>query len=668
VSNRERTAALSAAGLMLIAGCSGGHPGGSSLPAPLATSTAVAMANAARVTLSINVPPRQTQSLGRGQRFVPASTTRKPSYVSPSTQFVALNVYAGGVSIYSTYLSLAQCTNLYGVYQCATNLPYGTVTVYTNLYDQYGYLLSTNMFSNPYPSTIYPNGSPYSNYLYVHTAGVINHLQTATPSSCFTAGHAQAIPLYVLDADGNTIVGPVANPITPAFTAYDGAGLGAIGIYAIYNGSPVSINNVTVSDTSLYSSPYFFVSGSEGAVNVAATLQNIPVYENGMGGSSTYTPSGGYAATGTYVAWGIQNPPLYGLYTVAIQQSINQAVLCGNGVNGTFNQLTYVGSIKDPSSGNPYVVVSDFNNNVDVFDAYVTADYTRAYDYFQNGFNAYGGQPGPHADVYQTYTFTTSLPFTDFFTSANTPGKIDVLSSNGITSAADFIFTSSGVGTSDNRYLLQIPVTGSTRLAGASTSLYYNDVGTPYIYGYDTGYLAYFPVIDMSAYAITGQVYSIAPTGGGSNTVMVRGASSGGSFFVCAFSATGFSGSVYCGSSITSTDTNPGSMQYDPGTGDLIFATGGTTVFGPYVHGVAPSSFTGNFLGSAIYPALSHPASRVLPGLEGVPGVAGLYGGPQTGGPCNGSGEITWIRWTGSSWVYLASMCWPNHYITLTYP
>ncbi|MGH7683603.1 MAG: hypothetical protein ACREMT_04595, partial [Vulcanimicrobiaceae bacterium] len=85
------------------------------------------------------------------------------------------------------------------------------------------------------------------------------------------------------------------------------------------------------------------------------------------------------------------------------------------------------------------------------------------------------------------------------------------------------------------------------------------------------------------------------------------------------------------------------------------------------VHGVSSSSFTGNFLGAAIYTTLSHGANRILPGLEAVPGVAGLYGYQSTG-PCAGGGEITWIRWNGSAWTYLASMCWPNHYITLTYP
>ncbi|GEM_PF-3004219 len=674
MGNRERTAALSAAGLMLIAGCSGGHAGGSSLPAPLATSTAVALANAARVTLSINVPPRQTQSLRRGQRFVPASTTRKPSYVSPSTQFVALNVYAGGVSIYSTYFSLAQCTNLYGAYQCATNLPYGTVTVYTNLYDQYGYLLSTNMFSDPYPSTIYPNGSPYDNYIYVQTAGVIANLQFLSPSDCFAAGSSQSIPLYVLDADGNTIVGPVANPITPTFTAYDGAGLGAIGIYAIYNGSPVSINNVTVSDTSLYSSPYFFVSGSEGAVTVAATIQNIPVYSNG---ALTYAPSAGYAATGTYVAWGIQNAPLYGLYTVAIQQSINQAVLCGNGINGAFNEWTYVGSIKDPSSGNPYVVVSDFNNNVDVFDAYVTADYTRAYDYFQNGFNAYGGQPGPHADLYQTMDYVTSQPFVDFFTSADVTGRIDVLSSGGGTNLIALIDTSNGAQSAlHGPFNAAFAFSGSTRVTGTplANALYYTVPGSPWLYAINTSNNTQNVTMDFSTFTPvsgtppSGQLYAVAPSGATHTYQFVRGADTSGSYHVCEFDAQpgnwGFG--IFCANT-PSHDSNAASMRFDPGTGNIMWASGGMSVYAISAYTV-PSSWATTFAAAPSIYTLAHNASRVLPGLEAVPGVVGFYGGPQTSGPCNGSGEITWIRWTGSSWVYLAGMCWPNHYITLTYP
>lgn len=668
---KARVAALSSAGLMLIAGCSGGgHGGGSSLPGtPLATSTAIALANAAKVTLSITIPPRQTQSFRRGQKFVPTAATRKPSYVSPSTYYVSLNaVSSGGTSMYSTYFTVAQCAPYGSAYECTTNLPSGTFTLYTNLYDQQGYMLSTNMYSNPAPVTVYPNGSPYSNNLYVQTAGIISNLQTSTPTSCFAAGHQQSIPLYMLDADGNTIVGPLANPITPTFTAVNGAGLAAINIYAIYNGSPVTVNNVTVSDTSLYSSPYFFVSGSEGAINIAATFQNFPVYNNGV---TTYTPSAGVSATGTYIAWGIENAPIYGLYNIAVQQTLNQAVICTNGVNGTFNSWTYVGSIKDSSSGNPYLVVSDFNNNVDIFDAYVVADYTRAYDYFQNGFNTYG-QLGPHSDLYQTFDYVTSQPFVDFFTSANVTGRINVLSSNGSTGQIALIDTSNGAQSIlHGPFNTTFALTGSNRVSGTQlyNALYYDVPTTPWLYGVYTANGTAFTPIDFSAStSITGQIYSIAPSGGSHTYQFVRGANYAGAYYICAFDAdpSNFGLGIYCHST-GSHNSNVASMQFDPGTGNLMWATGSTSTYAFSAY-TMPSTFVSTTFpsGGSIY-TLSHNAARILPGLEAVPGVVGFYGGPQASGPCTGSGEITWIQWTGSSWAYLAHMCWPNHYITLTY-
>src|SRR5581483_2441618 len=166
-----------------------------------------------------------TQSWRRGPANTrPSAAKRVPSYISPSTFYVSLNALSGGTSIYSTYFPVTQCTSAYGAYQCATNLPSGTITLYTNLYDSSGYLLSTNQYSNPAPITIYPNGSPYDNFVYVQTAGVVANLQQESPSLCFSAGYQQSIPILFLDADGNTIVGPLANPVTPSVAAVNGAG------------------------------------------------------------------------------------------------------------------------------------------------------------------------------------------------------------------------------------------------------------------------------------------------------------------------------------------------------------------------------------------------------------------------------------------------------------
>lgn len=626
------------------------------------------MANAAKVTLSLAIPPKQTFAVRRGARFVPTGTARKPSYVSPSTYYISLNAVYGGTSIYSTYFSIANCSSVYGNYQCTTNLPYGTFTLYTNLYDQSGNMLSTNMYSNPSAVTVYPNGSPYSNYLYVQTAGVVESLQTLTPTSCFLAGHLQSIPLYMLDADGNTIVGPLANPFTPTFTAVNGAGLAALGIYAIYGGSPVSVNNVTISDTSLYSSPYFYVFGPEGAVNVAATVQNIPIYSNN---ATTYTPSAGYAAVGTYIAWGIQSAPLYGIYPIAIEQSINQTVTCGS-LNGTSNNWTYIGSILDPSNGNPYLVVSDNNNNVDVFDAEVAADYTRAYMFFQTAAN---GNPGPHANMYQTLDYSPPQSFVNFFTSANVTGRINVLGSNGTTGSISLLDTSNGAESSlHGPFTSPVALNGSTRITGSSTfnALYWSVPGTPWLYGIDTSTSTAFTTIDFSSVvaasgtAPTGQVYALSPSGAAHSYSFVRGATTGGQYVVCEFDVNpaNFVFGFYCHNT-GSTDSNPSSMSFDPGTGNLMWATGSNSAYAFSAY-TSPSNWPTVFpAGTSIY-TLSHGANRILPGLESVPGVVGFYGGPQASGPCSGSGEITWIQWNGSSWVYLANMCWPNHYVTLT--
>lgn len=664
MANRARAAALSAAGLMLIAGCSGGHSAGSLPAAGPNLGQTSQLTNGAAVTLSITVPPKSTQSNRRAAASQQYSK-RKPSYVSPSTYYVALNVFYGGASIYSTYFPLSQCTSSYGIYTCDTNLPYGTVTVYTNLYDQSGYLLSTNFYANPAATTIYPNGSSQPNNIYVTTQGVLSNIQEETAVDCFAAGYQQSIPLLFLDADGNQIVGPLANPITANVVAYNGAGKGAIDIYASYGGSSFSADGITLYDTALYS-PYIYVSGLEGAVTVGGTVQNIPVYSNN---TLTYTPSQqGYAATGTYVAWGIQNGPLYGLYPIAVEQSLNQAVVCQS-ANGTQNSWTYIGSILDPVTSNPYLVVSDFSNDVYIFDALVTANYTHAYSFFQSG-SSYG-RPGPQYGLLQTGVFTSTGPFVDFLTSANVTGRIDVLSEPGPDGQINLVNTSSGAITTNYAFSAQIPLTGSTRLSGSTAVnvLYYSYPGTTLIYGVNTSTdvnLATFDMATQPGSTISGQVYAMSPSGNGSNTVLVRGADTGGSYHICAFDASNFGLGMYCANT-GSMNSNPSSMTYDSLTGSLMWATGSTSAYAFSVHNVAPSTFVTNFsTAPAIYTTLAHSANRLL-GMEGTPGVAGLYGSTGTG-PCAGTSEITWLRWNGDTWQYLSTLCWPNHDVTLTYP
>ncbi len=572
----------------------------------------------------------------------------------------------GGQQAFFTYLALSSCTPNANTYQCSTNLQAGAYEVYINLYDQNINLLSTNVYSNPPLTTIYANGSAYSNNIYVTTAGVISSLQLNSPQACFAAGVQQSIPLYVLDFDGNTIVGPIANPLTANFTAYNGAGLGAISLYVMYNGSPAAANTWTMTDSSIYASPYLFVTGQEGAIDIAASVTNIPLYFNSQ--AAAYSGGAGYAATGTYIAWGIDNnPQADGMYPIAIEQSLNQAVMCES-ANGTNNAFIEVESFIDPVTGMPYLVTGDAYNNVAIFDAYSTADASHAYTFFQTS-NAYGNI-GPKSNLYQTYAFMPSSPFVNVLTSATWQGRVDLISSNGI----DFDDTSNGAIYSDGAYgPSSVLMTSSTRFAGnpGKSVLYFNDVGTPFLYGFTTGSppgSALATVDFSSGYPITGQIYSIVTSGNNSGLELVRGADNTNAFYVCAFSSAAFTGSVTCHTT-SSTDTNPVSLQYDPGSGNIMWAGGGTSAFAFPAHGVTPATFIANFPGTSAIYTLAHSASRILSGLEGVPGVAGFYGGPQVSGSCSGTGEVTWLRWTGgSTWVYLASMCWPNHYLTLTYP
>ena len=583
-----------------------------------------------------------------------ASTRRRPAFVSPSTYYVALDEVYAGTDIYSTYFALGQCTYAASVYSCPTNLVSGTLTLYTGLYDSSGYLLSTNYFANPSPVTIYPNGSPYSNYLSVTTQGVVSQLTSYDASNdCFAAGHQQSIPIYLQDYDGNTIVGPLANPITPNFTPYNGAGRGAVDIYAIYNGSPVSIDGITIYDSSIYSSPYINVSGAEGAVTIAATVQNLPVLQYGT--YLTYSATGGYAATGAYTAWGIPSDPTQGIYQIAIQQSLNQAVLCGNAGTSGENLTTpaYVGSILSVG-GAPYLVVADNSNNVGTFDAYVVADYTRT------TYDTYG------TTLLQTGLFTAPGPFVNFFTSPEVTGRIDVLS-NPTNGQVDLIDTTNGAITSDHSYAAQLFFNPFTRLSGypGTSVLYYNQPTTPYLYGINTSSNTPYATIDMSQspYDFTA-IWALAPSGPTHSYQFIRGGA--GSQKFCAFDSANYSMGFYCVTALN-TDSNPASMSFDSGTGSLMVATNS-----PYVYAfnayLTPVSFASTFAATPAIYTLAHSAFRVEPGLEGTPGVVGFYGGPIGSGACYGTGEITWLRYNAGSWGYLASMCWPNTYVTLTYP
>ena len=279
---KERTAALSAVGLMLIAGCSGGGRSvgtSPSLPGGGQPGAAVSRGNAT-LQIMVSVAQQGPQASSRRTSGVRHTTSalRHPTWVSPYSAYVGLKVVpANGGPTYTTSFALSSCTGGYTAsyepyFNCGVSVPYGSNTFFVSMYDSSNNLLSTNLFANPAPQTVNPNGSPAANTISIYEQGVVSNIQQTTPVNCFSAGYQQALFLLFQDADGVPIFGPLANPITPNFTAYNGAGLGAIGLYAQYEGgsyTTYAVNNgFTLYDTSMYT-PYFWVSGQEGAIQIA---------------------------------------------------------------------------------------------------------------------------------------------------------------------------------------------------------------------------------------------------------------------------------------------------------------------------------------------------------------------------------------------------------------
>jgi hypothetical protein len=701
---RERAAAFSAVGLMLIAGCSGGgRSAGTMSPLPAGGgSQGAASTPRGNATLQIMIPP-QTQMQGPqslraagrrtsgGIRYA-TSARRHPTWLSPFSAYANLTVVpASGGPTYQTSFALSSCTEgtnpatYESYYNCSVSVPYGSNFFYLSMYDLYNNLLSTNVYASPAAQTVNPNGSSATNTISIYEQGVVSRIDQESPVSCWAA-YPQAVFLDFKDADGTPIYGPLANPITPKFTAYDGTGLGAIAPYAVYlSGSygTFAVNNQTLYDTSIYF-PYLWISGQEGAVNVAATVANIPVYNNG---ALTYSATSGTPfATGTYIAWGI-GAGGYNLYPVAVQRSTNYAIAC-DPANGTFQQWTYVGAILDPVYGTPYIVASDPGSNLHVYDGLAPAvALGHSYLFFQTPGSGSYNNAGLNFWLQQPLEFSGSVfggNLIDFFTSPIVKGRVDVLSTSTTPGHIDLIDVAAGTYGAQSDFPTRFFTTavtlyGNTRLAGSSVSsyLYYDQPGSAYLLGEYVVPYSSVPSgsIDFSSYTqITGQIYTISPSGPSSSYIFVRGASSTGAFYLCEFDSNpgNFALSISNCYHIGSYNSNPASLTFDPGSGDLMFSAGYTGNTGD-VYALpanqAPTTFAADpFAG---YPSnfyqLQSQTFRFTP-TTATPGIVGLYGGPQSSGPCTGTGEVTWLSYSSGAFHYIASLCWPNHYIALTYP
>jgi len=651
-SNR-RAAAVSAAGLLFIAGCAGGgHSVGSAPPGGGGLGPS-SLTNGAKVTLNITLAQKQALSGRRVSNKVrpAASSKRVPSFVSPSTTNVALSAVYNGSSVFSTTINLSQCTGAYGFYQCATNLPVGTYTLYTNLYDTNNNWLGTNLYQNPTAQTIYANGSaPYGNYLYVDVAGIAKFAFIPTITNCFDdQGSSAYAEVYLFDADVNQIVGPLANPLTGYVTAINGSGQGAIDLYAASIYGVASADHMTIYDTSLYV-PFVYVSGLEGSVELYGWTNNMPALfgegSNGLSGfqsGSATSPASTQITNGTYnVLAMITGSPQVALY--AVEESVPAIIQCAPAYSyPALSYPTYFGSIIDSSLSNTELVAVD-GQNVDLI-GYAT----------YGTFYVAGGAPQVAATVTSTYTLGSNESVVNLFTSPDVSGRFFVITNNSSNSGngqADQFLATNGVTTYSGSYSFQFPATTSLRIAGTGANniyaLYYtNPSGSNLLYGVDRTNGNQYPTITAFT---SGTIYELSPAGPGVDNIFFRGydASVPG-YELCVFDAqSGFS-SNHCVNA-GGLNTNAAALRYESFT-TQIMSVEGLSIYGDPAN-VTPSSFTS----ATLYTGFPNLQQRFIPG-EATPGFIGVYStatSPYT---------TTFLQWTGSSWTSYGSIQWPNAWV-----
>src|SRR5579863_8364339 len=311
---RKATAAVSAAGIILIAGCGGGGKmGGTSLPNGGGSQSGlhnnVQPANSSKIALKFSLPTRTnavwqtppsqlTYKQRRAKAFTPgkkiASLRRKP-------QFISEGVIGGSISIFiyqGTSLALTQGpftvsevygqTDFYcayalaaGAYQCTnySNVfaPLGSDTFFVAMYDSAGHLLSvtpglpgTNFVQATQP-TYAITASGYASPISVQTYGVASYLALDAPTSCIDpSGGPGVAEAFMMDAAGFEITGPLANPVT----------IGVSGSFALYNMYAQQLTTpYTVTGTPGFSFFEFAApsSGSTGAVSVSSTAGTVGI-------------------------------------------------------------------------------------------------------------------------------------------------------------------------------------------------------------------------------------------------------------------------------------------------------------------------------------------------------------------------------------------------------
>ncbi len=653
MANRARRSALSAAGLMLIAGCSGGGHSLSSGSSSGGGNGPSSLTNGAKVTLSITLAQKQTLSGRRvSNKARPAvSSKRVPSFVSPSTASVALTATYNGTSVFTTSIYLSQCTNVYVAYECATNLPVGTYTIYSNLYDSSNHWLGTNLYANPTAQTIYANGaapSVYSNYLYVDSQAIAQYVFIAAPDNCTTTtGSSAYAPIYAFDADDNEIVGPLANPLTGYVNAGNGAGLAAVDLYEVSTYGVASADHNTVYDTSLYQL-FVYESGPEGSGVLYGATYNIPASfgagSNGAAGfqlGSIASPAFAQLAVGTYIAIAMTpGNPVLNAYD--IQENVPAIISCNSiSLYPSLSSPTYLGTTGDSSGSNRNIIVVD-GNTIDMLGSGNPVMYLA------------GGVPQIAFPITSTYTLGSNETPVNLFTSPDVAGRFFVITNNSNNSGngqADQFNATNGNTVYSGTYTFQFTATSSLRIAGAGNGiypLYYtNPSGSNWLYGVDRTNGNQYPALQMWS---SGEIYTLQPSGTNFNYIFFRGYdASATQYQICTFDPTIGVGSEDC-LYISSANSNPVSMRFDSLSGDMLAINGTVMKYG-YAD-VPPASFAMG--GAYTFPAAQ---ARFVPG-EATPGFVGVY---------DGSSTTTFLQWNGSSWTSYGSVMWPNAWLASLY-
>ncbi|MBV8601224.1 MAG: hypothetical protein JO359_06640 [Candidatus Eremiobacteraeota bacterium] len=403
-SRTKRTAAaFSAAGMLAVAGCSGGSTGGGTYHPPAGPPKLTIPANSPRVKLAfkfpqraIPQPPVKKKSSKKVTVRATRSTSRNVKYLSPAVVaggFVAIKIYQNGqpafpdqvLTVGMTAGSQIQCFSGYGSF-CYNTVPVfaplGDDEFFVAMYDSQAKLLSitpgipgASAFpgSLPYPTTVTAQGANVN----VQTAGVVNSIFTGSTTPCvgFNSGFAGSF-IQFLDADNYAISGQFANPVT--FNVSGGWGLYD---YGSLQPSPVTVYGGYINELDFEASQ----DGASGAISASSTtsitMNNSQLF---AADKLAFTPNAGtllvtgLVSGGTPASFNCGNTALMDA-KVGTPISIANPVAMGNSDDSSF-PAPFV-SVVDGAPGGTLVDIVD----VSLFDAGVV----NATGQFYNAMPAY---------------------------------------------------------------------------------------------------------------------------------------------------------------------------------------------------------------------------------------------------------------------------------------